>query len=171
MREERGKEEESRASLLLGSAAAATLLLGLTWALKRTRRQAAAQPVPFFRSNVASLLDPSFSPVLHAAKALGIGTLLCCGSATVLVLAGRAALDVHTLPEFSMRMRQLLGKATPKLQERLAHQNGRESQAQQAAEDREWQAIWDEGRRIDAERAEYKRRRKQQKHGQEEPAV
>ncbi|ORY86826.1 hypothetical protein BCR37DRAFT_396458 [Protomyces lactucae-debilis] len=164
------QQQQHQGSSYLLTAAATAFLIGLTVALSKTRKQAHAQPLPFFRSNAAHDHDPDFSPVIHAAKAFGMGTLLCCGSATVVVWAASTALDVHSLPEFSIRMRQLLGKAAPKLQQRLRDVDTLESPGwqQQQQDQGEWDAVWAEGRRIDQERAEVKRRRKEKKQKQQE---
>lgn len=80
----------------------------------------------------------------------GVGTTLCIGSTTVIVGFGSWALDVHDIPSFSRKMRQLM-KRTP-----IHPQFVLDSRADHAF-DREWDQLWEEGRKIDSDRAEAKR--------------
>lgn len=61
-----GPRHDQDKSRFLLSSAAATFAIGVTFALFRVSRKRPS--LPFFRSNAD--YDPSFSPVLHAAKAL-----------------------------------------------------------------------------------------------------
>lgn len=81
-----------------------------------------------------------------------IGTTLCLGTATVVVATGSYLLDVRDLPSFSHKMRLLMRPTA--LHKRLA--NDAETHDTEAG-DAEWERLWQEGRQIDAERAELKR--------------
>ncbi|CCG81958.1 protein of unknown function [Taphrina deformans PYCC 5710] len=132
------------------SSAAATFAVGVAFALRRVSRKPLS--VPFFKSNAGH--DPSFSPVLHAAQALTIGTALCLGSAGVLVGLGSYILDVRDLPSFSNKMRSLM-KRTP------VHRQLSNDLLDDDKSTQEWDRLWEEGRQIDAERAETKRLKKE----------
>ena len=166
--------------ILLVSATAA-FAVGLAVALRRTRKERLATTVTFFEPSRSLSPRPSphspsrslatetvlehevpeagFSPVLDGFKALGLATLLCGALASGAVLTTSYLMDVDDIPSFSHRMRAIVGAALPALRSKLSSQ-AQTHDAGNADLDREWQAIWDEGSKIDAERAEYKRLKK-----------
>lgn len=68
---------------------------------------------------------------------------------------GRYALNVHDIPSLNMKMKSLIQR-TPIHQQLKADVDRDESTAFT-----EWDALWEEGRQADAERAEMKRLRKE----------
>lgn len=82
------------------------------------------------------------------------GTALCVGSATMCVGLGSYLLDVHDLPSFAQRMRGLM-RRTP------VHDRLKKDSTIDAEGEKEWNSLWEEGRQIDAERAEHKRLKKE----------
>lgn len=72
----------------------------------------------------------------------------------MIVGAGSYLLDVHDLPAFSQKMRTIMSR-TP-LHKQLKSDIAKD-QGDGNNDVEEWNRIWEEGSKIDAERAEYKR--------------
>ncbi|BFZ57284.1 hypothetical protein PYCC9005_004335 [Savitreella phatthalungensis] len=163
------QETQQLGSRVLLAGASAAFGIGLLWALRRTRKERRDPAMTFFEPSVTpprykaragqldAPVDDGFSPVVHGFKALAVATLLCGSIASAAVLATTYALDVHDLPSFTTRMRSLIGTALPSLRKSLSSS---QSANQKIQDEVEWQEIWDEGKRVDAERAEVKRLRK-----------